>query len=274
MTGSVGGRPRLARHAVGLAATAVFLAPLALLILGSLRPVGPAAPARELVPAQPTLENYGRVFDVVDLGRQAWNSVIVAAVAVPLSVAVAAAGGFAIARLPSAPRRALLAASLVAAMVPLSMLLVGRFMLFRTLGLTDTYVPLVATALVGGSPFNVLLFYLAFRRLPRELFDAARLEGASASRLLVDVALPGARNAAIAVALLAFAASWGNVLEPLVYLSDESLHTLPLGLRALASLDLPRQPIMLAGAVATLAVPVAFLLIAQRFLRRDEPEPL
>lgn len=267
-------REAAARHAIALVAAVLFLAPLVLLVLGSLRPVGPAAPARELIPARPTLENYGRVLDVVELGRHAWNSTLVAAVAVPMSVAVAAAGGFAMSRLPHVPRRVLVAGSLVAAMVPLSMLLVGRFTLFRTLGLTDSYIPLVATALIGGSPFNVLLFYLAFRRMPAELFDAARLEGASAVRLLVDVGLPGARNVAVAVAVLVFAASWGNVLEPLVYLSDESLHTLPLGLRALASLDLPRQPLMLAGAVAAVAVPVGFLLVAQRALRRDDPGPL
>lgn len=267
-------REMAARHAIGLTAAALFLAPLVLLVLGSLRPVGPATPGREVIPARPTLENYGRVVDVVDLGRHAWNSTLVAAVAVPLSVAVAAAGGFAMSRLSSLPRRILVAGSLVAAMIPLSMLVVGRFTLFRALGVTDSYLPLIATGLIGGSPFNVLLFYLAFRRLPAELFDAARLEGASAFRLLVDVALPGARNVGVAVAVLVFAASWGNVLEPLVYLSDESLHTLPLGLRALASLDLPRQPLMLAGAVAAVAVPIGFLLVAQRALRRDDPSPL
>jgi multiple sugar transport system permease protein len=257
---------------VALAVAALFLLPLVLLVAGSLREVGPAAPVPDLLPARPTLENYGRAFELVDLARQAWNSTLVALIVVPLSVAVAAAAGFAIARLPTIPRRAMVSVSLAATMIPLSMLIVGRFTVFRSLGLTDSYVPLIATALIGGSSFNVLLFYVAFRHMPSELFDAARLEGASAVRMLLQVGLPGARNVTLAVAVLAFAASWGNVLEPLVYLSDEDLYTLPLGLRSLATLDLPNQPIMLAGAVLSFIVPLALLLVAYRRFTADRPE--
>jgi multiple sugar transport system permease protein len=264
----------VARQAVAAAAAGLFLLPLVLLVAGSLREVGPGAAARELIPSRPTLDNYRVAPQVADLGRQALNSTLVAAAAVPLSVAVAAAGGFALARLPTRPRRVLLAASLVAGMVPLSMLLVGRFALFRGLGVTDTWLPLVATGLIGGSPFNVLLLYLTFRRLPGELWDAATLDGASTVRLLVSIGLPAARSALVAVALLAFALSWGNMLEPLVYLSDEALYTLPLGLRALASLDVARQPIMLAGAVLATLIPVVLLVVAQRALRDDPPNPL
>jgi multiple sugar transport system permease protein len=257
---------------VALAVAALFLLPLVLLVAGSLREVGPAAPVPDLLPARPTLENYGRAFELVDLARQAWNSTLVALIVVPLSVAVAAAAGFAIARLPTIPRRAMVSVSLAATMIPLSMLIVGRFTVFRSLGLTDSYVPLIATALIGGSSFNVLLFYVAFRRMPSELFDAARLDGASAVRMLLQVGLPGARNVTLAVAVLAFAASWGNVLEPLVYLSDEDLYTLPLGLRSLATLDLPNQPIMLAGAVLSFIVPLVLLLVAYRRFTADRPE--
>ena len=263
---------RAVRQAIALLAMGLFLLPLALLVAGSLREIGPGAPVPDLLPARPTLENYGSAFDAVDLARQAWNSTLVAIVVVPLSVIVAASAGFAMARLPTVPRRLLVAVSLVGAMVPLSMLIVGRFTLFRSLGVTDTYLPMIATGLIGGSPFNVLLFYLAFRRMPAELFDAARLDGASPGRMLVRVALPGARNVTLAVAVLAFAASWGNVLEPLVYLADERLHTLPLGLRSLATLDLPNQPIMLAGAVLSLLVPVGMLFVVQRRFVAGESE--
>jgi ABC-type glycerol-3-phosphate transport system permease component len=88
----------------------------------------------------------------------------------------------------------------------------------------------------------------------------------------VRVGLPGARNVTLAVAVLAFAASWGNVLEPLVYLSDEDLYTLPLGLRSLATLDLPNQPIMLAGAVLSFIVPLVLLLVVQRRFTADRSE--
>ena len=83
--------------------------------------------------------------------------------------------------------------SFAALMVPVTALLVPRFTLFRWLGLTDTWVPLVAPALMGLSPFYVLLFYWSFRRLPPELFEAARLEGMSPLamwRRLGDAARP------------------------------------------------------------------------------------
>jgi multiple sugar transport system permease protein len=263
---------RAARQALAITVAALFVAPLVFLAAGSLRELGPAPPVPELVPANPTLANYGRAFEAVALARQAVNSALLALVVVPLSVLVAAAAGLAIARLPAVPRRVLLGLTLVATMIPLSMLIVGRFTLFRTLGVTDSYLPLFATALIGGSPFNVLLFYVTFRRMPAELFDAARLDGASAGRMLLQIGLPGARNTVLAVAVITFAASWGNVLEPMVYLADEELHTLPLGLRSLATLDLARQPIMLAGALLSLLIPLAALVAVQRRLSADEPE--
>jgi multiple sugar transport system permease protein len=260
------------QHAGAVVVAALFILPVMLLVAGSLREVGPAAPPLDLVPAQPTLENYPAAFAVVDLARQAWNSALLAVIVVPLSVIVAACAGFAMTRLPAAPQRLLVMASIAGAMLPVAMLIVGRFTLFRSVGATDTYLPIIATGLIGGSPFNVLLFYVAFRRMPSERFDAARLDGASAFRLLFNVGLPAARNVTLAVAVLAFAANWGNVLEPLVFLWDEDLHTLPLGLRSLSTLDLPNQPIMLAGAVLSLVVPLAFLLVALRWFVEQESE--
>ena len=119
-------------------------------------------------------------------------------------------------------------------MVPLTALLVPRFAIFRRLGLIDTYAPLVAPALLGASPFYVLLYYAAFRRLPADLFDAA---GSRDSPLGIwrRVAMPLVRPVTVAVAVLAFVFTWGNFLDPLVYLYDRDLFTLPLALKSLAA---------------------------------------
>jgi multiple sugar transport system permease protein len=112
----------------------------------------------------------------------------------------------------------------------------------------------------------VLIYYRAFRRIPSELFDAARVEGARPLRTWWAVAMPLVRGATVAVAVLAFAVSWGNLLDPLVYLYDERMFTLPIGLKSLALLDPHNYPIMLAGAVAA-ALPVVVLFVAaQRYL--------
>ena len=121
------------------------------------------------------------------------------------------------------------AVSLIALMVPLTALLVPRFVILKTLGLTDTYWPLIAPVLMGLSPFYVLLFYWAFRRLPAELYEASRLEGLSPPAMWWRVGMPLIRPVTVAVAVLAFLFTWSDFINPLIYLFDERKFTLPLG---------------------------------------------
>jgi multiple sugar transport system permease protein len=155
-------------------------------------------------------------------------------------------------------------------MVPATALLVPRFTLYRWLGVTDTWVPLVAPALLGLSPFYVLLFYWSFRRLPAELVEAARLEDVKPFTMWRRLAMPLVRPVTVAVALLAFIASWGNFLDPLVYVFDPDLYTLPLGLRSLAVLDRTNYPVLLAGAVIATVPVVAAFAVAQRFFLHED----
>lgn len=261
------GRGRWRHVPAALLATALLF-PLVFMVTGSLRSAGlPPPRTPELVPSQVDLDNYRRAFELVDLARYTLNSAIVVSLAVPLTILVASWAGFAMARLPRRPAAVLVALSLVALMVPVTALLVPRFAIFRTLGLVDTYVPLVAPALIGTSPFYVLLFYWSFRRIPAELYDASRLEGLSPFAVWRRVAMPLVRPVTVAVAVLAAVFTWSNFLDPLVYLFDEDKFTLPLGLRSLAQLDRQNFPLLLAGAVtATAPVLVAFLYVQRFFL--------
>jgi multiple sugar transport system permease protein len=238
------------------------------MLTGSLRKAGlPPPRTPELVPSEPTLESYRRAFELVDLARYTFNSALVVAIAVPLTVLFASWAGFAMARLPRRAGAWLVAASLVSLMVPITALLVPRFAIFSWLGLTDTYVPLVAPALIGMSPFYVLLFYWGFRRIPSELFEACRLEGLSPFTVWRRIALPLARPVTVAVAVLAAVFTWSNFLDPLIYLFDEDNFTLPLGLRSLAQVDRQDFPLLLAGAVtATVPVIAAFVYVQRYFL--------
>ena len=260
------------RQIAAVALTIFFLFPLVYMLTGSLRKPGlPPPRTPELVPAQPSLEAYDAAFELVDLARYTLNSLFVAAVVVPLTVLFASLAGFSMSWLSARRARALLAASLIALMVPLTALIVPRFALFSTLGLTDSYWPLIIPTVMGLSPFYVLIYYWSFRRLPRELIEAARLEGLSPLRIWRRVAMPLVRPVTTAVALLAFVFTWGNFLDPLIYLFDERLFTLPLGLRSLAQLDRQNFPLLLAGSVtATLPVLIAFLYL-QRFFLHDRP---
>jgi multiple sugar transport system permease protein len=248
----------------------LFVAPLVLLVSGSLQQPGLAPPPTpELVPDPLTPGNYQRALDLGGLLRATLNSMIVAAIAVPLSVLVAALAGFAMTQAPRRVTRILLAASFVALMVPLTALLVPRFALFRILRLTDTLVPLIAPALLATSPFSVLIFYAAFRQIPAELFDAARLEGATLWRIWGRVAMPLVRPVSVAVAALSFLTTWSNFLDPLIYIYDRELFTVPLALRSLSTLDPSDYPLFLAGAVIATAPVIIVLAVVQRgFLQR------
>jgi multiple sugar transport system permease protein len=259
------------RQPAAIAIAAVFLLPLWFMVSGSLREPGTAPPrSPELLPSPLSTRSYDRAFDLVDLGRHTVNSLVVAALTVPLAVLVASWAGFALLLVPGRARAILIGLSFGALMIPVTALLVPRFALFRWLGLTDTWVPLVAPALLGLSPFYVLLYYWSFRRLPGELLEAARLEGMQPFSMWRRVAMPLVRPVTIAIALLAFIATWGNFLDPLIYLFDPDLYTLPLGLRSLSSLDRTNYPVLLAGAVVATAPVVAAFVVAQRYFLHED----
>lgn len=263
-------RASRSRHVAATAAAALFVLPLLVTFAGSLRAPGLAPPrALQLLPWPPSLQSYSELTQLINLGQLGFNSFAVAGATALVSVIVASAGGFALTRLPARAARLVIGGSLAALMVPVTALLVGRFTIFAGLGVTDTFIPLVAQGLIGTSPLYLLIFYWAFRRLPAELFDAARLDGASPAVAWWRVGMPLVRSVSVAVLSLAFVVSWGDFLGPLIYLFDARLFTLPLGMRALAQLDPTQMPILLAGAViATMPVVLVFA-IGQRALAHE-----
>lgn len=243
----------------------VFVPPLLLLVTGSLHQPGlPPPPTPELLPDPATTEGYRDAVRIGGLLRAGVNSLIVAMIAVPTSVLVAALAGFALTQLPRRAAGAILLASMVALMVPATALLVPRFALFRAAGLTDTLAPLVAPALLGTSPLYVLIYYLAFRGIPTDLYDLCRIEDLSPMQTWWRVALPLVRPVTAAIAALSFVITWSNFLDPLVYLYDRERYTLPLALRSLATLDPTNFPVFLAGAVLTTVPALLVFAIAQR----------
>ncbi len=251
----------------------VFVPPLLLLVSGSFTQPGlPPSPTPQLVPDPVSTAGYQQAFALGGLLRASLNSIVVAVVAVPLSVLVAALAGFALARLGGRTTVTVVAASLVALMVPATALLMPRFAIFRVLGLTDTLVPLIAPALLGTSPLYVLVYYLAFRALPTDLYDACLIEDLTPVRIWWRVALPLVRPVTAGLTALTFVLTWSNFLDPLVYVYDRDLFTLPLALRSLSVLDPTNFPVFLAGAVlATVPALVVFVLAQRRFLRHDDP---
>jgi len=251
-----------------LAAAAAFALPLLLLVAGSLRaPGSPPPPKPRLTPDDPTLASYPEAVELGGLMQATAVSLLVAAIAVPASVLVASWAGFALSRVPRRVARPVLAATLLALMVPVTALLVPRFTIYRLLHLIDTVVPLVAQSLVATSPFYVLVYYVAFRALPRDLYDASLLADLSPWQTWRRVALPLVRPVTVAVAGLVFVLTWASFLEPFVYVYDRNLFTVPLALRSLSTLDPSNYSVFLAGAVlASVPALVLFAVAQRRFL--------
>lgn len=188
----------------------VFLLPLFWMLSASLLPLGqPLSRTFRLLPDNPTLENFIRMWRMVPLARFTLHSLVIAALAVPLTIVTGSWAGFAIAQLPRRDQRRWVVVSLAVLMVPGIALWSTRFLIYKQLGLLDSIWAIVAPAWMGTSPFYVLMFYRAFRRIPTAIYDAGRLDGASALEMWRFVALPMARPTAIGVALLSFVVYWG-----------------------------------------------------------------
>jgi multiple sugar transport system permease protein len=258
-------------HLLPLLVTVVFLVPLWWVVSASLRQSGlPLSRSIEWIPDPIVFGNYTAIFELLPFGRYILNSALVVAVALPVTLFTASTAGFAMAQLERRSRRHLVILSVALLMVPITALWLTRFLLFRWAGLVDTLVPLIAPALLGSSPLFVLLFYWTFRRLPPELFETARLEGAGAFTIWRRVAIPLAVPTLVAVSVLTFLLYWSDFINPLLYLKSQELYTLPVGLRQLQQLDRTNWPLLMAGSVLLALPAVAVLAILQRlFLRED-----
>ena len=257
----------------GLAAAAVgivFLLPLYWAVSASLRETGVLSPrAMDWWPTSLAWDNYRRVFTVVDFRLFIVNSVVVAVLAVPLTIVVASMAGFVVSQLSPRLRHGIAALSVICLMVPLTAIWLPRFILFKEAGLINQRLALVVPALMGTSPIYVLLFLWAFSRVPREVYEAARLDGAGPFRIWAEIGLPLARPIAVAVAVLSFVHYWNSFVEPLLLIRTTDQMTASLGLRVLYSLDRTNWPLLMTGAVIVMTPVVIVFVLAQHTFQQD-----
>lgn len=242
----------------------VFLLPMIWAVSTSLREPGAPLP-REIdwVPSPIAWGNYRAVFQIIDASRFVLNSLIVAAVAVPGTIVFASLAGFAMSQVSSQMRRRLVVLSALCLMVPLTAIWIPRFLLFKEAGSMNKLSALMAPSLMGTSPFFALIFLWAFLNVPREIYEAARLDGAGAYRIWAGIGLPQVRSAIGAVAVLSFVHYWNSFVEPLLLMRTPDRYTVSLGLRMLYSLDETNWPIIMAGSVLVTAPVIVLFVLAQ-----------
>ncbi|MEM7284684.1 MAG: carbohydrate ABC transporter permease, partial [Pseudomonadota bacterium] len=146
-------------------------------------------------------------------------------------------------------RRWLVTLAIVTMLIPPSAVWLWRFELFQAVGIIDTLFALVFPAFAGGNSLFVLIYFWAWNRIPHELFEAGRLDGAGFMGLWWFLGLPLVRPATAAVTLLAVLQFWGSFIEPLLFIFDPSKYTLPVSLQLLNQLDATNRPLLMAAAV-------------------------
>ncbi|MEU4366119.1 carbohydrate ABC transporter permease [Micromonospora chersina] len=267
-----GRRPRWQRilFVVALVGAAViFMVPFVWLVSASLRPREYVF-APGLLPTPFAPDNYAEAWQAMPLLTWLFNSVVVgvaAAAAATLSSAWVAFG-FAYFRFPG--RNLLFGLVLATMMLPFAVTMIPTYLIWNRLGLIDTQVPLWAGNLFG-SAFYIFLLRQFFLSLPREYFEAARVDGASYPQLFWKLAFPLVRPALLVAFVFEFKASWTDLIKPLIYLRNEQLYTLPRGLKVI--LDRfgyggeQQWEIVLAGSViATVPMIILFFLAQRHFV--------
>jgi multiple sugar transport system permease protein len=253
-------------HIAAISASVLFLIPLASMLVGSLRLPGlPPPRGIEWLPNPVAWGNYPQVFTLIDMGRFALNTFVVELMAVPVTLLVASWAGFALAQLPGRWARPVIVAALILMLLPETSLWVSRFILYKLAGVIDTPVALAAPSLLGTSPLYTLIFYWTFRRVPRETWEAARMDGAGAFRTWWTLGVPAGRAAFAAVGVLAFVYYWREFNEPLLYIQSIEKYTLSVGLAYLEQLDPVNWPLLMTGSVIVTAPILLIFLVAQPF---------
>ena len=254
-------------------ATLIFVFPFLWLLSASLKTRADVF-SNEFIILPLQFQNYSEIFAIAPITSWFMNSAIVgllAAVTVTISSAIVAFG-FAYFRFPF--RNALFGLVLASMMLPGAVLMIPNFLIWNALGQVNSplFTPLWAGNLFA-SAFYVFLLRQFFLGLPRELFEAARVDGASYPRMFWSVAVPLTRAALIVVFIFELKASWTDLVKPLIFMRDITLYTLPLGLKALVDRFNPTtggegefQLVMAASVIVTLPMVLVFFLGQRYFL--------
>ncbi|MGV9376485.1 carbohydrate ABC transporter permease [Nonomuraea sp. NPDC003707] len=258
---------RWALHLLVLVGALVMLYPLFWLISSSFKPNDEIFTDPGLVPETVVADNYATGWTALGVPFSGFfaNSFVIAAAAVAGNVMSCSMAAFAFARLSFRFRKLWFAIMLGSIMLPIHVLIVPQYTLFKYLGWVDTFLPLIVPKFLAVDGFFIFLMVQFIRSLPRELDDAARIDGCGPVLVYWRIILPLSRPALITTAIFTFIWTWDDFFSQLVYLSDVSTYTVPLALRAfLDSSGGSTWGPMLAMAVLSLIPILGFFLIFQR----------
>jgi multiple sugar transport system permease protein len=216
-----------------------------------------------LFPPVPTLENYHLLFTRHAAGRYMLNSAFVATCATIIALVLNTMAGYAFAKLRFSGRERVFQLLLGALVIPAQVTMIPLFAIVKSMGLVSTYGGVIIPTMT--SVFGIFLVRQYAMSLPDELLEAARIDGASEWRIFRSIVVPLLKPILVTLAILTFLATWNDFMWPLIVLTEQKLHTLPVALAGLSREHVQDNELMMAGSVITV-VPVLVLFLAlQRY---------
>ncbi len=257
-------------HLLALAVLVVAMYPVAWMVLSAFKPSNQIVGNINLLPTDPTLENFTKALRGIG-GVSFWqffaNSMALALLSVLGVVLSSTVVAYAFARI-NFPGRAMFFAMMIATLLlPFHVVIIPQYIIFNSLDLVNTWVPLLAGKFLATEAFFIFLMVQFMRGLPRDLDEAAKIDGAGHFRIFASIMLPLMRPAVVTSSIFAFIGSWNDFLGPLLYLKKAELYTLPVALRLFvdqtSAVDYGAQVAM---ALLALVPVFVFFMIFQRFI--------
>ncbi len=248
--------------------TAVFVGPFLWMLSTSLKAESQIFTERMVwIPRPMVWSNYPEALASFPFLLYLRNTLLICVLTTVGTVFSAAFPAYGFARLQWRGRDTLFIVLLATIMLPAQVTMLPVFLIFRWLGWTGTFLPLIVPAFLGNA-FSIFLLRQFFLTIPQELSDAARIDGCSEAGILWRVVVPIARPAIATVALFAFTAAWMDFLNPLIYLHSEKQYTLALGLQAFLGRHGGEWNLLMAAAtVITLPMLILFFLAQRTFIQ-------
>lgn len=255
---------RFTMYAALVLGAAIMLFPFLWTVITSITPGGSLSDGPTLFVKNPTMAAYLTLFQTLPMARIVANSLWIAVASTLAQLVTGSMAAYAFARLNFRFKNLVFGVYLATLMVPLQVLVVPLFIEMKTLNLQDTYFALLAPYL--ASAFGVFLLKQAIEAVPRELDEAATLDGAGHLRIFATIILPLIKPGLATVAIFAFMNSWNSFLWPLVVIRSPELMTLPLGLDTLHGQHLTEWDVVMAGSVVSIVPITVIYLFAQRHI--------
>jgi len=249
------------------AATLVLMLPILIIVFTAFKPVAEVnAYPPTLLPGQWTLDNFTRIFTELPFARLIANSFVFAGGVTAFALVFDSLAAYALARLDFRGNKILLIAIIASLMIPFQATLIPIYQLVSDLGWVNSYAGLIAPR--AADAFGIFFLRQFFLSLPRDLDNAARIDGASELRIFRSIVLPNAVPALLTLGIFTFVNNWNDLLWPLVFTTDSEMGTVTSGLTLLTGPGgIIPQGVMMAGSlIAVLPLAILFLLIQRRFV--------